>query len=102
MSNDWPPHAPDVNKAFEAAHDGKAEEKEAAQPSEIVTRQGIEALEKVLKKTKPEPHLTPTGMKPAVQIDQERLERLERMKQRLQEAQGRAREDFGRVAEREM
>ena len=95
MGDEWPPSAPNSKQEFKKAHDAEKESVPLPAPEGIVTKQKIEELEKQCKKSQPELILTPPGMQqPNLQVEQERIERLERMKQRMKRID--VRRDFNR------
>ena len=101
MDKPWPPVAPDVRMHFENAHEARQSEPAKTEQRETVTKGQIEALEKQRKPTTAQMHFTPPGIKPRT-TNIAHLERIEEMKQRLQQGTAKAREDFGRSAGRDL
>ena len=64
-----------------------------------MTKKEIENLENQRIKPAPQLNLTPPGVRPEGSAEQQRNARIEKMKQRLREKNGKARENFGRSAE---
>lgn len=102
MNEPWPPPAPDIPKHFEQAVEASQNGVGIPQAQDIVTKSQIEVLEQQNKKTTPQLNLNPPGIKPSIAINRAKLERIEKMKQRLMNNEGRARGDFGRSAGREV
>ncbi|SRR5579862_2378460 len=98
MDDPWPPDAPKLNKDFKKAHDGKTTEPNAGGDKEIVTKKQIEELEKQRPKPAPPLALTPAGVRPCRTAQERHAARVESMKQRLREREGKARDDFDRSA----
>ena len=97
MDDPWPPDAPKLNKDFKKAHDGKTSEPNSGD-KEIVTKKQVEELEKQLRKSAPPLALTPPGVRPCRTAEEGHQARIKQMKERL--GKGKARDDFGRSAER--
>lgn len=91
------PHVPALKREFTKA---VTEPKRVANDAktEIVTKKEIEALENSVKLASQHPALTPKGMKRSSPPDPETAARIARMKERLKQPEGKAREDFGKSA----
>ena len=100
MSDQWPPPSPDINGAFKKAHAPTNDNIPPASPLPIVTKKQIQQLENQRTKASPQLNLTPPGMKRSSTKEVERNARIEKMKTRLQQNKGKARDDFNRSKER--
>jgi hypothetical protein len=102
VNDPWPPAAPKIREDFKKAQEAKNDNLPQPAPQAPVTKKEIEDLESQRKRPAPQLNLTPPGARPQGSAEQERNARIEKMKQRLREKNGKAREDFGRSAGREM
>jgi|GEM_PF-2933873 len=105
MDDQWPKQKPEIKNTFKKAHDGKSDEATKSSESEIVTKKQIENLEKEQKKPTRGMHLVPRGMgsstSNSLDKEKERAARIEKMKQRLKQNEGKARNDFNKTIERD-
>jgi len=83
MSDEWAPNAPEINKQFKKASEGKEKTALPTNSDGIVTKKEIEALEKQIKAAAPEMHLTPPGARPTHTAQEQRMARLEKMRQKM-------------------
>jgi len=98
MSDQWPPPAPDVNKAFKKVNNLTNDNTPLPAPGTVVTKKMVQDLEKQL--SKPAPVLKPSGMSSSNELEKRNRERLARMQERLRKPEGKARDDFNRTNER--
>ncbi len=90
------PNAPNLGKEFEVAKDGKEQTQQkgdAAPEREIVTKAGVEELKRETQK-KPPLELTPPGQSDASAAYNQRLSKLNKMKERLGQNLDKARSNF--------
>lgn len=96
MNDNWPPTSPPIRREFGKEHAAEPKVAPQEQKLDMVSRVQIEELEKQRKKSTPQPTLTPPGIKPSNQADARLLERIERMKERLRQPKGLARDNLNR------
>lgn len=102
MSQQWPPLAPNISKDFKKAVEAQQHEV-AALPKPALPKSLEQALEQQNKRTAPQLNLNPPGMRrPLVVTNRAQQERVEKMQQRVEVGKGKAREDFGKSAGREL
>ncbi|HEY1083208.1 MAG TPA: hypothetical protein VGE29_13145 [Prosthecobacter sp.] len=102
MNAPWPPPAPDIPQEFEKAVEAKENEAGVASTQTVLTPSQEEALKQQNKRTAPQLNLNPPGMGKALVVNRAQRERIEKMQQRVQAGKGKARDDFGRSAGREL
>ncbi len=99
MNDQWPPEAPEVNKAFKKTHDNTKDE---VPPTVLpmITKQQIEEMERQRKKPAAQLNLTPPGIKTNAAADQAWEKQIEKMKERMRNRKEMMRDDFKRSKER--
>ena len=102
MNEPWPPRAPDIPQEFEKAVEAKENEAGASSTQAVLTPSQEEALKQQNKRTAPQLNLNPPGMGKPLVVNRAQRERIEKMQHRIQNDKGKAREDFGRSAGREL
>lgn len=100
MNEPWLPSTPDVSQDFEKAVEAMVEAGSAASTSKTLTGSEEEALKQQNKRTAPQLNLNPPGMGKPLVVNRAQRERIENMQQRAHNEKGKAREEFGRSADR--